>query len=193
MGKLIAIEGISKTGKTHQANMLKNAFSIANIPVALYSFPNYSTPIGQVLKNALEHNIDIPKDSLHMLFAANKYEFLNQIVEDLKTKHVIVDRYIYSGIVYAAADSLDLNFYKYINEYKMPIPDIVIYIDTDLNYIYNRYDTLKFDNIDFQRKLDDLYFKISDQRWKNVDGSDTKNNIHRQILIHLSHCLNIKL
>lgn len=101
-GQLILIEGLDRTGKTTQTEIL---YKKLKPNVELIKYPKRDTPIGKIINEYLT-NLDysLPNQSIHLLFSANRWELMDHIISLLKEgKNVILDRYVYSGVAYSAA------------------------------------------------------------------------------------------
>lgn len=60
--------------------------------------------IGQYIDAYLTRQVDIPDKSVHLLFAANRWELESEIRQSLQAGvTLVVDRYSYSGVAYTAA------------------------------------------------------------------------------------------
>jgi dTMP kinase len=107
---LVAIEGLDAAGKATQAGMLTNRLSQIK-HTKLFSFPRYSTPIGEVIKRRLRSvGIWNTEDALTLqcLMLGDKYDAAPEIRRVLaRDHHVVCDRWIASGICYGAADGVD--------------------------------------------------------------------------------------
>ncbi|CAL9731333.1 thymidylate kinase [Monosporozyma unispora] len=101
-GQLILVEGLDRTGKTTQTELLINRLKPN---VELIKFPKRDTPIGKIINEYLTNaNYVLPDQSVHLLFSANRWEVKDQITKLLNEgKNVILDRYVYSGVAYSAA------------------------------------------------------------------------------------------
>ncbi len=131
-GKLIVIEGLDKSGKTTQSNMLFSFYDrIYPGKVSLLNFPDYSTRIGREIKLFLEGRVKYDNEVKHMLLSANRWEKKSEI-ERLREKGniVIINRYYQSNLAYGLAN--DMNFEWLFNlDYGLPKEDIVIVLDID--------------------------------------------------------------
>ena len=111
-GALIVLEGVDRVGKSTQALRLLEALRVRSLSAQLMTFPNRSTPIGQMISQYLKGDQQLEDRVVHLLFSANRWEMCQQL-EDLLTcgTSVIVDRYAYSGVAYSAAKpNLDLEW-----------------------------------------------------------------------------------
>ncbi|CAL9737167.1 thymidylate kinase [Monosporozyma servazzii] len=104
-GQLILIEGLDRTGKTTQTELLVRRLQPK---VELIKFPKRDTPIGKIINEYLTNSSYVlPDQSVHLLFSANRWEVKDQITKLLNEgKTVILDRYVYSGVAYSAAKDI---------------------------------------------------------------------------------------
>ena len=111
-GKLILIEGLDRTGKSTQSVKLVEKLGPN---ASLLKFPDRSTQIGALINQYLtQPNFNLPDQAIHLLFSANRWEAAEKIKALLlEGKHVVLDRYVYSGVAYSAAKGtpgMDLNW-----------------------------------------------------------------------------------
>ncbi|GAV55553.1 hypothetical protein ZYGR_0AV01850 [Zygosaccharomyces rouxii] len=105
-GLLILVEGLDRTGKSTQVSILLDKLK----PNAeLVKFPERTTPIGQLINKYLtDQSFQLPDQSIHLLFSANRWELFQSLQDTLLSgKHVIMDRYVYSGLAYSLAKDID--------------------------------------------------------------------------------------
>lgn len=171
-GKLIALEGCDRIGKTTQVSILKNI-----IPNAVtMKFPTrQGSPTGEKINNILQGKIKATPVELQELFRNDRLEQTEKIKKIIEEgKNVIVDRYSFSGIVFATVNGVSKEkcISDEINIYK---PDIVIYLYTDnLSELSDRndYGNEIFENIEFQEKVHKEFIKYINKNWIiiNVSG-----------------------
>jgi dTMP kinase len=79
----------------------------------LYSLQSIdrTTPTGKMINGYLTGNAQQDDHSIHLLFSANRWEAIQEILKDIGSGvTVIIDRYSFSGAVYSAAkDNPDLS------------------------------------------------------------------------------------
>ena len=71
---LIAFEGLDQSGKETQARTLRARLEQDGHKVRSLSFPDYGTPIGREIQQALAGERDFPPDVMQLLYVANRYE-----------------------------------------------------------------------------------------------------------------------
>ena len=73
-GALVAIEGIDQAGKLTQARAIQAHARGRGIACAVRHYPDYQTPVGQLVQRALHDEIRLADRARTMLFAANRWE-----------------------------------------------------------------------------------------------------------------------
>ncbi len=128
-GILIVIEGLDGAGLSTQAALLAGYLSEKNKKVILTKEPT-SSPIGNLIKSALNRKPEFSLLTLQLLFAADRAEHLEKEIEPAlrANKIVIVDRYILSSLAFGSVDN-DLAFLKQVNS-TFRKPDLTFIIDT---------------------------------------------------------------
>jgi len=91
---IIVIEGADQAGKKTQSQLLANALRKRKIKTKVFSFPDYSTPIGKEIKKYLIGKRKLPVQVVHCLLAANRWEKLKEIKDAIsKNSVLIMNRY----------------------------------------------------------------------------------------------------
>jgi dTMP kinase len=187
-GLFIVLEGLDRSGKTSACASLSTALHA--VPTR---FPNRSTPIGTMINNYLQNNGDMNDASIHLLFSANRWECADSICSILlEGKHIICDRYSYSGIAFSCAKGLKREWCQSM-EVGLPEPDLIFFLDISPEtaqlrggYGQERYETeaiqLKvkeqFDAmIEEERKND----AIQPKKWITIDANKSQQEIHEAI------------
>lgn len=134
----IVFEGIDSSGKTTQAELLKNYFIVQKQRAVISPEPS-SGIIGNLIRQALKQRIVFSKDrnlfdeQMAYLFAADRHDHLYNDVDGVfklirDNYHVISTRYYFSSLAYNG-DSVDqFDLVKKLND-RFPNPDLTIYID----------------------------------------------------------------
>jgi len=146
-------------------------------------FPDRTTPIGKMINAYLTNAAEMDDHALHLLFSANRWEARHQI-ESLLTSgvSVVVDRYAYSGVAFSAAKGLDLDWCKK-PDVGLPAPDVVIYMHLAIEDAVKRGDfgAERYEKVDFQRSVQDVFKKLQQPGWKVVDANQTVEDVHAQL------------
>ncbi|QLG74643.1 hypothetical protein HG535_0G05260 [Zygotorulaspora mrakii] len=162
-GKLILIEGLDRTGKTTQCTILVQRLK----PNAeLRKFPDRTTQIGKLIDEYLtEEKSQLPDQAIHLLFSANRWEVAEKIKESLsKGEHVVMDRYVYSGIAYSAAkETKNMNLEWCLQPDKGLLkPDLTIFLTNedhrDLE-VRDGFGSERYEKSDFQMKVKEKFFE----------------------------------
>jgi len=118
----------------------------------LFSFPDYSTPSGQLIGSHLKKqwycNLQFegpgPEEEKYIndfvyqaLQFTNRLEKAEIISDHLKAGSVVADRYHASGIVYGTIDGIDRDYLIKTQRF-LPMPDVNILIDIDVEDSFKR-------------------------------------------------------
>src|SRR3954466_9579445 len=107
-GHLIAFEGLDRSGKQTQAELLRDHLTAQGRKARLVSFPDYGTSIGEEIARALSNERDYDPDVMQLLYVANRYEKKADLQRWLDGGLILVsDRYTASSIAYGEAFGLD--------------------------------------------------------------------------------------
>ena len=166
--------------------MLVKALRRSKIKTAVFSFPDYSTIIGKEIKNYLYGKRKFPLEIIHYLYAANRWEKLEEIKKSAaKNSILIMNRYYHSNLVYGIANGLKEKWLQKLEE-GIPKADLVIVLDASQNDSFSRKKSKRdrFEkNKDFSKKISQIYRRLAKKhRWKLVDASGTKQEVHKEIL-----------
>jgi dTMP kinase len=184
-GAFILFEGLDRSGKTTQAVKLVESLNSLGKPSKFYRFPDRTTRIGQMINNCLVQKEKLPIHALHLLFSANRWEVAEQITKDIKDGiHVVVDRYIYSGIAFSAAQGLDLEWCKGADK-GLLLPDVVLFLDVGAEIAKTRggFGEEVYEKEEFQNKVREMFklLRNGDPLWKEINAADTVDAVHREI------------
>jgi dTMP kinase len=128
-GLLIAFEGLDQSGKQTQTELLRDRLADAGRDVALLSFPDYGTPIGEEIERALRGARNYAADVMQLLYVANRYEWRSDIERKRNDGTILIcDRYLASSVAYGEAQGLDPAWLLEIQRY-LPQPDITFLLD----------------------------------------------------------------
>jgi dTMP kinase len=192
---IIVIEGGDQAGKKTQSTLLAKALKSAKIKTKIFSFPDYSTPIGKEIRRFLEDKRKFPPQVIHCLLAANRWEKANEIKNaELKNSVLIMNRYFQSNLVYGIVNGLKLNWLESLDS-GLPQADLVIILDlpSDQSFKRKKENRDKFEkNIKFSQKVSRTYRLLAKKKkWKIVDASGTKEQVHNSIMKILSKKLGL--
>jgi dTMP kinase len=126
---LIAFEGLDQSGKETQARALRARLELDGYRVRSLSFPEYDTPIGGELRQALAGGRDFTPDVMQLLYVANRLEFKARLTSWLAEGDIVIcDRYCASTVAYGEAQGLDPTWLKEIQRY-LPPANVTVLLD----------------------------------------------------------------
>ncbi|CAH1645698.1 unnamed protein product [Spodoptera littoralis] len=183
-GALIVIEGVDRTGKSTQAKTLVENLKKKNIQAEYTNFPARDTEVGKIINNYLQLKNELSDEVIHLLFSANRWERAKNIIKTLEAGvTVIVDRYCYSGVAFSAAKGLDLNWCKH-PDVGLPKPDKVFFLTMPIDSIKQRngFGNERYEVLNFQQKVSEIYTKLKEDNWHIVDASRSIDTIQEEML-----------
>lgn len=184
-GKIIVIEGTDKAGKTTQSRMLQESLKAQGKICVVLDFPDYTTPIGMEIRAFLDGKRDYPVEVKHLLFSANRWEKKKEIESMLENGTIVVmNRYYQSNLAYGVANGMDLNWLLKLDK-GLPKEDLVLLllvspsVSKDRNEMPDAFET----DPKLASQAHKNYVKFSKQfKWKVIDGSKSKEQVHQEIL-----------
>ncbi|EDW32237.1 GL10538 [Drosophila persimilis] len=185
-GALFVFEGCDRCGKTTQSRLLAEFLKSKGIPTLSMNFPERESSTGQVINSYLTNSNDLPDEVIHLMFSANRWEYMNKIRKELLAgTTLIVDRYSYSGVAYTAAKGLDFDW-CYAPERGLIKPDAVFYLKTASDNLLSRgkYGEERYEKLEFQQKVAEVFNRICEQEssyWHQIDANQSVAEIHTQI------------
>ena len=183
---IIVIEGGDQAGKKTQSTLLAKALRKRKLKTKVFSFPDYSTPIGREIKKYLNGNRKFPPQTIHCLLAANRWEKLKEIQKAISENSVIImNRYYHSNLVYGIVNGMKLSWLENLDS-GLPKANLVILLDVTQKESFKRKITKRdqFEkNKQFSQKISLTYRKIAKKkRWKIINASRTKEEVHKEIM-----------
>lgn len=183
---IIVIEGGDQAGKKTQTELLFRALKKRKIKTTTFSFPDYTTPIGKEIAKYLSGKRKFPPQTIHCLLAANRWEKLNEITKaQSKNSVLIMNRYYQSNLIYGLANGMKQKWLENLDA-GLPKADLVILLDVSQKESFHRKKTNrdKFEkNKEFLKKISKIYRTTAKKkRWKIVDATKSKEEVHEEIL-----------
>lgn len=120
MNKLIVIEGISGVGKTSIAKALSKEISAIYIKTPIEPLDTIRSEVDSVFSN----------ESKALYYLSSIVELSSRIDEMLKHSSVVIDKYIYSSMVYPKINGIDFEIPSWLNIRK---PDFAFLITLNEN------------------------------------------------------------
>lgn len=169
-GALILIEGLDRSGKSTQAEILSSKLDAAQL-----KFPDRSTPIGHLINSYLvDKSVSLSDQSAHLLFSANRWERVDDIKRLLSLgKNVVLDRYVYSGVAYSLAKDIPgMNNQEWLvaPDRGLPKPDLTLFLTIDIDELSQRkgYGEERYEQTEFQKKVKQCFLDILPQNDPSV-------------------------
>jgi dTMP kinase len=184
-GKIVVIEGTDKAGKTTQSRILLEALKNAGKIAVVMDFPDYTTPIGMEIRAFLDGKRDYPAETKHLLFSANRWEKKQEIESMVRNGTIVVmNRYWQSNLVYGVANGMDQGWLLKLDK-GLPKEDLMIALLVDPSTSSTRAESKDTFEADSQlaSNAHRNYLKYAKTfRWKVIDGSKSKEQVHREIM-----------
>ena len=182
---IIVIEGFDQAGKRTQSQLLAKSLRARKLKCKIFSFPDYTTPLGKEIKHYLGGKRKFPPQVIHCLLAANRWEKLKEIQEALSKNYILImNRYYQSNLVYGKANGLDLKWLSNLDA-GLPKEDLVILLDVRPkdSFTRKRIRRDKFEkNKQFAQKIIHTYRILAKKfGWKIVNASQTQEQVHKSI------------
>lgn len=195
-GRLIAIEGIDQSGKRTQALLLAQKLRRRGYPASLWSFPDYSTPLGGQLRDYLAGRSVLNHRAVHLLYAANRWEKAAQLNHDLlRGRNIIVNRYSPSNLAYGAAHGLPLEWLRTL-ESGLPKAEAVLVLDITPSASFARKSELRDVHEGDRRyliKVRSIYLRLAKEYgWQVIDGGRDPSIVQSELWALVSHFMRIR-
>ena len=192
-GKLIAVEGIDQAGKRTQANLLAAKLKRIHIPVSVWNFPDYTTPLGKQLRAYLRGSVHLDLHAVHLLYAANRWEVAGKLTGRIERGGVvIVNRYTPSNLAYGVAHGLPRSWLGTL-ETGLPKPDVVVVLDvsprTSLLRKRRGRDVHESD-LTYLNKVRRAYLSLAKEYgWRVVDARGDTEKVRRLVWSRVTHAI----
>ena len=183
---IIVFEGGDQAGKKTQSILLEKKLKSAKIKTKLFSFPDYSTPIGKEIDQYLHGKRKFSPQVIHCLLAANRWEKIDEIKKAQQRNSVIImNRYRESNLVYGLVNGLKLDWLENL-DLGLPKSDLVIVLDVPQTESFSRKRSNRdrFEkNKDFSQNISKTYKKMAKKnKWKIIDATKSKQEVHQSIM-----------
>jgi dTMP kinase len=187
---IISVEGLDKSGKKTQTQMLVDFLRAKRFKVAVSESPNYVTPTGELIRQWLAKDYDVDQRTIEFVYTANMQEqqaYFKKLEEE-DYDFLVMDRYTGSQRAYAVATGSAPEWVDQMQKY-MRQPDVEIIIDIDPmesmrrkgkhnNGVNDRYE----ENLKLLYHVRELY--LQQKRHKIiVNGMQSIENIHQDIIM----------
>ncbi len=198
---LITFEGIDFCGKSTQIELLKDYLADNNKKVEILREPG-GTEISEKIRSMLLDNkfSSITPETELFLFSASRAQLVQEKIRPYLEKgiYVVLDRYHDSSTAYQGYGrgiSLDLILKVHKLAIGDTLPNVTFFIDIPVGVANERkkkkskgkLDRIELADIEFYNRVRNGYLEIAkqDNRFKVIDGTQTIQNIHNQIISEL--------
>ncbi|MNV36093.1 Thymidylate kinase [compost metagenome] len=189
-GLLITFEGIDGAGKGTHVNQLEKELRSTGYKVKKISFPDYKSPIGEVIASYLQGDYgdvkSVPHELICIAYGADRAKMRDEINSYLNNGYIVLsDRYTYSNLFTAAKmeESKRLPFIEWIEdiefkEMKVVRPDwnFFLYVDPQISIAR----TKERGKRDYQNGKEDIHENNSqlliDTTKTYIDFANSKDN-----------------
>ena len=197
LGILIVIDGIDQAGKRTQALMLTKKLHAQGNKSSYRSFPDYRTPLGRELRNYLSGERRFNFQTVHMLYAANKWERADSIAREIDHGSiVVVNRYTPSNLAYGIAHGLAEDWIQSLEE-GLPKASLVVILDVPPKASFKRKQVrrdIHEENLTYLVKVRRAYLRLAKKyRWKTLDGGRDPRTVHLELWRYVLQTLLRKL
>jgi dTMP kinase len=169
-GCLIVFEGIEGSGKTTASRNLEKYLSMKDYKTMWTREPTTSK-IGSLIENILTGQVMVAEEAIPLLFAADRADHTERIIQPAIDKGYIVisDRYIHSSLSYqrrGMQKSFPGEWLETINKYAMK-PDLVFFLDIEPEEGLSRigkwqriHDDKFFEDLEAQKRIRQAYYEV---------------------------------
>ena len=183
---IIVFEGGDQAGKKTQSTLLAKKLKTARIKTKLFSFPDYSTPIGKEINKYLHGKRKFAPQVIHCLLSANRWEKIDEIKKAQEQNSILImNRYTESNLIYGLVNGLKLEWLENLDK-DLPSSNLVIVLDVSQKESFNRKKSNrdKFEkNKDFSQSISKMYKKIAKKKkWQIIDATQSKKHVHDEVM-----------
>jgi len=185
-GAFILFEGVDRCGKTTQASKLVDSLNQSGITSELWRYPDRTTTIGKMIDDYLQCKADSDDASMHLLFAANRWEKKKFMEEKLKAGvTLVVDRYGYSGVAFTTAKrlpGLDQQWCKH-SETGLVKPDCLMYMEISEEAAKKRggFGEERYETTEMQKNVREVFADLREDWWNVVDADRTIEEVEKDV------------
>ena len=199
---LINFEGIDGSGKRTQSKLLKKELLKKGFKVADFSYPDYDSEYGKLIKGFLEGKLNLSSDEQFLLYLIDIVKNKEEVKQKLRKGHIVImDRYFLSTIAYQSANNFDYEVAKAVTKLiQLPLPSVIFYIEIPLDIAYRRKSKQKgivdrFEgNTKFLTKVVNVYERLIKEQfpssnWIKLDGTEDPGLLNNEILLKLEELI----
>ncbi|MFC1837371.1 dTMP kinase [Thermodesulfobacteriota bacterium] len=187
-GLFVVFEGIDGTGKSTQLHMLAEKLEQLGYAVVPTCEPTDGT-YGKKIRELFVDRKSVSQGEELELFIADREQHVQEVIAPaLKDGRIVVcDRYYLSTLAYQGANGIDPDLIMDKNK-DFPVPDLAIILEIDpalgIRRIRNQRNESPdtFEGESNLRKVAAIFSSMQHPYIERINGSDTIENIHRQVV-----------
>lgn len=199
----ITFEGIDGSGKTTQIELLKKYFQRNNQDCLVLREPGGTNVSEKIRDILLDKSLEISDTSELLLFQAARADLVEKLIKPAIQKDIIVisDRFFDSTTAYQGyGRKIPMEIINKSNQIGSlgVSPDITFYLKIDKSISDNRNeqkvkDRMEISNSEFYNNVIEGFNELSKlKRFKTIDGSQTIDEIHKNIIKEIENKLIFK-
>jgi dTMP kinase len=182
---LIAFEGLDQSGKETQARHLRARLQQDGRTVRAASFPDYDTPVGREIRQALAGEREFGPEVMQLLYVANRFEYKPRLETWLRAGDLVVcDRYRASSIAYGEAMGLDPRWLDLIQQ-PLPPASLTIFLDiapdTAVKRKQSGRDRFERDMALLARVRESYRRQAAAHGWLVIDAEQSKDDVREAV------------
>lgn len=215
MGKLIVFDGLDGSGKETQSKILEESLIEKNFDVKRVEYPNYRSSSSSLVRLYLDGFIgknpfDVNAYATSSFYASDHYiSFVKEWKKEYEDDYIIIaDRYVSSNIIHQMAKLEKKEWESFLNwlydyefkKLKLPIEDILIYLDVDVEISSKLIEKRNFKkdihetNLFYLEKCRDAaFFAAKNLNWKIVRCCENKKILKKEEIARMVNNLVLKI
>jgi dTMP kinase len=183
---LIAFEGLDQSGKETQARHLRAKLQQDGRTVRVASFPDYDTPVGREIREALTGDRDFGPEVMQLLYVANRFEYKPRLDSWMRAGDLVVcDRYRASSVAYGEAMGLDPGWLDLIQQ-PLPQATLTLFLDISPETAVSRKQTgrdrFERDLALLGRVRESYRRQAASPGWVVIDAEQSKDDVREAVI-----------
>ncbi len=196
----ITFEGLDFSGKSTQISFLREYLENAGHDVVVIREPG-GTVISEKIRDILldKKNQEMVFETELLLFSASRAQLVREVILPHlnKNHYVLSDRFHDSSVAYQGfGRGVDIETLMEIQRFAIgkAVPDLTFFIDIQLAAIEGRktkhraeLDRIELMKDDFYKRVREGYLFLAERekRFRVIDGTKSKEEVHKEILKHI--------
>jgi dTMP kinase len=200
-GVLIVFEGIDGSGKRTLVNLLANTLQEKGVGNVVYSYPDYGSEYGKIIKMFLDEKIELNVTAQFLLYLLDIVKDKEKVVADLNRGLVVImDRYFPATIAYQCTGGFNYEVAKQmVKLVELPVPNLLFYIEVPIKVSFARkkaqkgtMDRFEKDRL-FQGQVAENYLRLCEEnfpaKWVKFDGIERPEKLAKKLYATVTNLL----